>query len=689
MKLVVLGLSLGSSWGNGHATTYRALLAAFAARGHSVLFLEREVPWYAGAHRDLASPDFCRLEYYRHLGSLEDWRGEIATADAVIVGSFVPDGVEVSRFVQETARGITAFYDIDTPVTLAKLARGDFEYLSPEVIPGFDLYLSFTGGPTLDRIEAEFGAKAARALYCSADPAIYHPLDVPKRWDLTYLGTYSADRQPTLEKLLLEPARLRPDLRFAVAGPQYPTDIVWPDNVERIDHLPPSEHAAFYCASRMTLNVTREDMIAAGWSPSVRLFEAGACGTPILSDRWDGIESIFTPGREIVLADSSDDVVDALSRDLDPIGAAACHRVLEAHTAAHRAAELEADLSQARERRPRPAAVAETPLTLVAGGAGFIGSHLCAELLARGKHVVCLDNMQSARPSNLQQLEPHRNFEFIKADIVNPLPREIIDRAGQFERVYNLACAASPPLYQVDPEHTMLTCVLGTAHLLRLTEMADARFLLTSTSEVYGDPEVHPQREDYRGWVNCTGPRACYDEGKRAAEAMAFDFVRMKRADVRVARIFNTYGPHMHPDDGRVVSNLICQALSGRSVTIYGDGSQTRSFCYVSDMVDGLIRLMESDIDGLEPVNLGNPEERTMNELLQEVLALLDRTVAVTHLPLPVDDPRRRRPDISRAEAQLDWRPQTPLAEGLARTCAWFADELRTNALADEQREAV
>jgi nucleoside-diphosphate-sugar epimerase/spore maturation protein CgeB len=693
MKLVVLGLSLGSSWGNGHATTYRALLAAFAARGHDVLFLEREVPWYAGAHRDLADPDFCRLEYYRHLANLENWRSEIAVADAVIVGSYVPDGVEVARFVQEHASGVTAFYDIDTPVTLAKLTRGDFEYLSPEVIPGFDLYLSFTGGPTLERIEREFGARAARALYCSADPAIYHPLDVTKRWDLTYLGTYSVDRQPTLEKLLLEPARRRPDLRFCVAGPQYPADIAWPANVERIDHLPPSEHAAFYCASRMTLNVTRGDMIAAGWSPSVRLFEAGACGTPIVSDRWDGIESIFTPGREIVLAQSSEDVVETFSQSLGEIGAAARGRVMDAHTAAHRASELETCFGEARERRRLSAKVdaraMEPALTLVAGGAGFIGSHLCGELLARGTHVVCLDNLQTARPSNLRQLEAHPNFEFIKADIVDPLPREIIDRAPRFDRVYNLACAASPPLYQIDPEHTMLTCVVGTAHLLRLTEMAGARFLLTSTSEVYGDPEVHPQREDYRGWVNCTGPRACYDEGKRAAEAMAFDFARMKRADVRVARIFNTYGPHMHPDDGRVVSNLICQALSGHSVTIYGDGSQTRSFCYVSDMVDGLIRLMESGIDGLEPVNLGNPEERTMNELLQEVLALLDRPVAVTHLPLPVDDPRRRRPDISRAEAQLDWHPRTPLAEGLARTCAWFAEELRTSALEEERRAAV
>ncbi|WP_309141582.1 MULTISPECIES: bifunctional glycosyltransferase/UDP-glucuronate decarboxylase [Novosphingobium] len=683
MKLVALGLSLGSSWGNGHATTYRALLAAFAARGHEVLFLEREVPWYAGAYRDLADPDFCRLEYYRDLDGLEAWRVAIAAADAVIVGSYVPDGVEVSRRVQALARGVTAFYDIDTPVTLARLERGDHEYLAPAMIPGFDVYMSFTGGPTLRRIESEYGSPAARALYCSVDPTLYRPLDVAKRWDLTYLGTYSPDRQPTLDRLLIEPARRRPDLRFAVAGPQYPQDIEWPANVERIEHLPPAEHPFFYNASRLTLNVTRADMIAAGWSPSVRLFEAAACGTPILSDRWEGIDTLFVPNREITLAETSEDALAAIARPSPEIGTAARQRVLDAHTADHRAAEMEAHLGEAARHRilqPKERNGTMTgdrpPLTLVAGGAGFIGSHLCAELLARGDHVVCLDNLQTARPSNLRLLEDHPNFEFVEGDIVNVLPSTILDRAARFARVYNLACAASPPQYQADPEHTMLTCVLGTDNLLRLAESAGARFLLTSTSEVYGDPEIHPQREDYRGWVNCTGPRACYDEGKRAAEAMAFDFARLGRAQVRVARIFNTYGPHMHPHDGRVVSNLVCQALSGRDITVYGDGTQTRSFCYVSDMVEGLIRLMESDIDGLEPINLGNPEERTVNELLEAVLALVDRPVQITHLPLPVDDPRRRRPDISRAETMLGWHPRMPLAQGLARTCAWFAEEI-------------
>ena len=677
MKLVVLGLSLGSSWGNGHATTFRALLKAFAARGHDVLFLEREVPWYAGAHRDLPNPDFCRLEYYADLPALEGWRAEIAAADAVMVGSYVPDGVSVGRFVQEHARK-SAFYDIDTPVTLAKLARGDFEYLSPDVIPGYGAYLSFTGGPTLDRLENEYGAQAARALYCSVDPDKYHHVDVPKRWDLSYLGTYSPDRQPTLEKLLLAVARACPDRRFAVAGPQYPADIDWPANVERIDHLPPADHAAFYSASRFTLNVTRADMIAAGWSPSVRLFEAGACGTPIISDKWEGIEALFMPGHEILLADTTEDVIAAIARDADALGAAARGRVLARHTAAHRAAELETYLNAVAPRRPdanRREAM-PTQITLVAGGAGFIGSHLCAALLARGETVVCLDNLQTSRPSNLRALLDHPRFEFVEGDIVNALPASITARAGRIKRIYNLACAASPPQYQLDPEHTMLTNVTGTNHLLRLAETAGARFLLTSTSEVYGDPEMHPQREDYRGFVSCTGPRACYDEGKRAAEAMTFDFQRLHRAEVRVARIFNTYGPQMHPDDGRVVSNLICQALSGNDITIYGDGSQTRSFCYVSDLVYGLMRLMESDIDGLEPINLGNPNELTINDLLDRVIAMTGTDAAVTRLPLPVDDPRRRKPDISRAKALLGWEPRVDLATGLERTCAWFAEEI-------------
>ena len=350
MKLVVLGRSLGSSWGNGHATTFRALSKAYAARGHDVLFLEREVPWYAGAHRDLVDPDWCRLDYYTDLDHLADWRGEIAAADALIVGSYVPDGVAVGQLVQDWAQGVVAFYDIDTPVTLAKLERGDFEYLSPAVIPGYNVYLSFTGGPTLRHLEQHYGSPMARALYCSVDADAYVPLDVPKKWDLTYLGTYSDDRQPTLERLLLYVARAAPNRRFAVAGPQYPDTINWPDNVERIEHLPPAEHAAFYSASRATLNVTRADMIVAGWSPSVRIFEAAACGTPIISDRWDGLNEILGDGREIVLVDTCADMLAALARrDLEQIGQAGRQRVLDEHTAAHRAEELERHLEEAAE----------------------------------------------------------------------------------------------------------------------------------------------------------------------------------------------------------------------------------------------------------------------------------------------------------------------------------------------------
>lgn len=343
MKLVVLGLSLSSSWGNGHATTFRALLSAFAARGHEILFLERDVPWYA-EHRDLPDPDFCRLAYYGDLAELSDWREEIAGADAVMVGSYVPEGIAVGAFVQEHARGTTSFYDIDTPVTLARLERGDCEYLSHDLISGYDTYFSFAGGPTLDRLEKQYGSPRARPLYCSVDTARYRPLDVPRRWDLSYLGTYSADRQPTLERLLLEPARRRPDLRFVVAGPQYPEDIRWPENVERIEHLPPADHAEFYCASRFTLNVTRADMIAAGWSPSVRLFEAGACGTPIISDRWDGIESILKPGREIILAENADEASAALDLSAQEIGEAARAAVLENHSSPRRAEQFETDL---------------------------------------------------------------------------------------------------------------------------------------------------------------------------------------------------------------------------------------------------------------------------------------------------------------------------------------------------------
>ncbi len=348
MRIVVLGLSLSSSWGNGHATTYRALLAALAGRGHDIVFLERDQPWYA-EHRDLGNPAYCTLELYGGVGHLKSWRKQIAGADLVVIGSYVADGVAVARWVQSVARGTLAFYDIDTPVTIAKLVAGDYEYLHPAVIPGFDLYLSFTGGPTLRRLEREWGARDAHAFYCAVDPILYQPVETQRRWTLGYLGTYSADRQPALERLLIEPARRRPDLRFVVAGPQYPASIDWPGNVDRIEHLPPAGHAWFYSSLDWTLNVTRADMRAAGWSPSVRLFEAAACACPIVSDSWPGIEDILRPGREIALADDTGTLLGVL--DHEPanrlaIGKAARSRILTSHTAAHRAAELESHVAR-------------------------------------------------------------------------------------------------------------------------------------------------------------------------------------------------------------------------------------------------------------------------------------------------------------------------------------------------------
>lgn len=362
LDVVVLGLSITSSWGNGHATTYRALVRALSDRGHRVLFLERDVPWYA-ENRDLAEPPYGRVALYRHVSELREAHGAaIRGADLAIVGSYVPEGRAVGRLVQELARGTTAFYDVDTPVTLAALRRGDCEYVSPELVPGYDVYLSFTGGPTLARIERDLGAPMARALYCSADPQVHRPSGGRPRLDLGYVGTYGADRQPALERLLVEPARRRPDLSFAVAGPQYPASLSWPQNVERIEHLAPRDHAAFYASQRFTLNVTRADMVRAGFSPSVRLFEAAACATPVISDPWPGIETIFAPGEEILLARTAEEALAVLvgmpEEERRALGERARRRVLAQHTAAHRAIALEGYVREARERRARARRVA-------------------------------------------------------------------------------------------------------------------------------------------------------------------------------------------------------------------------------------------------------------------------------------------------------------------------------------------
>jgi spore maturation protein CgeB len=345
LEIVILGLSITSSWGNGHATTYRGLVRELTARGHRVLFLERDAPWYAD-NRDLPEPPYSRTVLYGNLEELKDrFTADVRNADFVLVGSYVPEGVAVGDWVTSTAHGATAFYDIDTPVTLAKLLRGDHEYLTPDLIPRYHAYLSFTGGPTLRRLERCFGARMARPLYCSFDPGLYQPREVEPRWDLGYMGTYSDDRQPILERLLLDSARGWKEGRFAVAGPQYPNSIRWPRNVKRIQHLEPARHAEFYTAQRFTLNVTRADMVAAGWSPSVRLFEAAACATPILSDSWPGLESFFALGEEILPVKSTGEVLQYLrdipERERRALGQRARQRVLAEHTAAHRAEELE------------------------------------------------------------------------------------------------------------------------------------------------------------------------------------------------------------------------------------------------------------------------------------------------------------------------------------------------------------
>jgi spore maturation protein CgeB len=355
MQIVLLGLSITSSWGNGHATTYRALVRQLSGLGHEVIFLERDLPWYAD-NRDMPRPPGARTELYESVASLRArFLPEVRDADAVIVGSYVPEGIEVGEWVTTHARGVTAFYDIDTPVTLAKLSNGGADYISTALIPKYDLYLSFTGGPTLERLEREFGARMARPLYCSVDPEQYAPEDTGASWDLGYLGTYSDDRQQSLTELMLEPARGLRDHRFVVAGPQYPDDIAWPENVDRITHLPPREHRGFYNAQRYTLNITRQDMIRAGWSPSVRLFEAAACGTPIISDYWDGLEAFFEPGREILIASSSRDIEEYLhdvpEEERRALGARARERVLARHTSARRAAELETLAREAQTAR--------------------------------------------------------------------------------------------------------------------------------------------------------------------------------------------------------------------------------------------------------------------------------------------------------------------------------------------------
>jgi spore maturation protein CgeB len=344
MRIVFIGPSITSSWGNGHATTYRALVRELTRLGHRVTFFECDKPWLA-ANRDLPYPPYGMTILYEDLDQLHAYGAEaVEKADAAIVGSYVPEGTAVAAWALATARGVTAFYDIDTPVTLAKLRRKEYEYLSPDLIPQFDLYLSFAGGPILNELETRWGAQAACALYCSVDTELHYPEDQTVHWDLGYLGTYSPDRQPTLERFLLEPAR-RGWGNFAVAGTGYPEGLAWPQKLEHLLHLPPEEHRRFYNSQRFTLNVTRADMVEAGFSPSVRLFEAAACGVPVISDWWEGLDTFFEPGKEIAVAESTDDVLRYLwetsSEEARQMGQAARVRVLQQHTAAHRALELQ------------------------------------------------------------------------------------------------------------------------------------------------------------------------------------------------------------------------------------------------------------------------------------------------------------------------------------------------------------
>ena len=302
---------------------------------------------------------------------------------------------------------------------------------------------------------------------------------------------------------------------------------------------------------------------------------------------------------------------------------------------------------------------------LVAGGAGFLGSHLCDRLVEAGHDVICVDNFFTSQKSNIAQLLGRPNFELIRHDITLPLFLEV-------DEIYNLACPAAPGHYQFNPIKTMKTSLMGAINLLGIARRCKAKILQASTSEIYGDPEVHPQREDYRGSVNTIGPRSCYDEGKRAAETLFMDYYRVHRLQIRIVRIFNTYGPRMHPYDGRVVSNFIRQKLRGEPITIYGDGSQTRSFCYYSDLIEGLIRMMENEQNFIGPVNIGNPSEFTILELGKMVHKILGQKEDFVWRPLPVDDPTRRQPDITLAKEKLNWTPVVPLEEGLKKTIDWF-----------------
>ena len=570
----------------------------FAARGHDVLFLERDVPWYA-AHRDLPTPTSAGSHSIAISTTSQRWRGEIAAADAVIVGSYVPEGVAVgaagAAHGARRDRLLRHRHAGHAGEAGARRRRISLAATDPGLRPLSLLHRRPDAGAAG---AANTARPRARALYCSVDPTAYPAAATRRaRWDLGYLGTYSADRQPALERLLLEPARRRRTCASSSPGRNIPTRSPGRDNVERHRACAARRASGLLRRQRFTLNVTRADMMRGRLRPSVRLFEAAACGTPIISDRWDGSTTLFRPGEEIVLAESAEEVLahcstgrSAAPRDR---GAAARARVLAEHTAAHRAAELERYL---RERRHRATDQAASGLTkrergdmaqegrqqvAGAGGAGFLGSHLCDALLARWHEVICVDSFLTGR--RREPAAPRRSprFELIEADIMRAAAgRGSAPRA--IDAVFNLACAASPPHYQADPEHTLLTSVLGTRNLLRPGRAPAARASCRPRPARSMATRRSIRRPRPIGATSTPPARApATTRASAPPRRWASTIAACRRADVRVARIFNTYGPRMRADDGRMVSNVVTQALAGEPHHLYGDGSQTRSFCYV------------------------------------------------------------------------------------------------------------
>lgn len=376
MKIVMFGLSVTSSWGNGHATTYRALLAALHRRKHRIVFFEKDEEWYA-SNRDLPAPDFCDVRLFK------DWqtvlpavRRELGDCDVAVLGSFFPEGIRATQEIIQAKRPVKAFYDIDTPITLQNLRAGGADYLKPQQVPGFDLYLSFTAGPILEQLQREFGARRALPLYCSFEPENYYPRRVFPRYqcDLSYMGTYAADRQEKLDELLTQPAQALPHRKFILAGPQYPSRLRWPKNIRRIRHLSPRWHPHFYSSSRVTLNLTRKGMVEWGYSPSVRLFEAAGCGCPIISDSWPGLDTIFKIGEEVLLAERAQQVQQVLEEaddsELRKMGRRARDRVLEEHSSARRAQQFEQYVASAASNRMPLAS------SILAGGSGVPAQRL-------------------------------------------------------------------------------------------------------------------------------------------------------------------------------------------------------------------------------------------------------------------------------------------------------------------------